>query len=511
MQPDIRPCLLIRVSTDEQETEQQEYEARAWIREHMHVELAEGDVFREEGVSGTYELQDRPGLLAAYQACIAGRYTHLVVRKIDRSGRNVAVMARIIRDLAQARVAFVAIMENVNSLDFDGPFKAHLFLSFAEQFSRNLGAEVHKGKEKRHRRGLPNGHLPYGVIAGPDGVPVADTRPITITDQHGHQQMTTRYAGLCLLFQLAAEGMNPSAIAREMNQRGYRTFSPQHGENEWARSPVRHLLDNRFYLGELPVGRYGTQRTWVAGAHAPLVDAAVFAEAQRQLAQHAHRPERASRQARQHVFGRGMLRCATCHARGRDIGFHCAKNQRGTIYYICGTRNRGQDCAERMVSEAVVERELLAWLGMPQVAEDELQEAAARYLATLPGGQPVDTSERQATLKARLGRLAELYELGEYDRATYLERRRKVQEELAALTQPATDATPFTAEELTRALAFVRDFPAMWAAADRAERARLVRVLVRTIWLQDRHIVDVEPTAAYQGYFALRHAMAEVG
>lgn len=507
-----RPCLLVRVSSDVQETEQQEYEALAWIRERYGVVLVEADIFREKDVSGTREFEDRPGLKAAVAGCLSGRYTHLVVRKIDRGGRNVAVMSRVIRDLVKHGIPFIAITENVDTMTDDGVFKAHLFLAFAEQFISNLRAETTKGKNKRRRLGLYNGHLPYGALRGADDVPIADMVPITIVDSLGIALETTHHQGLCLLFQLAAEGRNPSDIAREMNRRGYRTHSPRWKAQEFGRSSVRHVLDNRFYLGELAVGPYGPARTWTPGAHAPLIAQSVWDAAHAALAQHTQRPDRAKKTARDLLFGRGMLRCWSCRTRGKDIGFHAAQNGAQTTFYICGTRNRGQECRERMIREDTIERAFLAWLGTPAIDEEELAEATQRYLATLPEAQrPVDTTARKATLKGRLARLAELYELGEYERPVYLERRRKLQEEIASLDQQGETTAPFTVEELQRALVFVRDFPTMWTTASRKERGQLVRTLVRTIWVQGGRIVEVEPTPAYQGYFALRQAFVEVG
>src|SRR5579863_8961603 len=62
----------------------------------LGASLPESAIFREEGVSGrTGSLKKRPGLSAALDACLAGTYTHLVVHKLDRLGRNVGLAAYV--------------------------------------------------------------------------------------------------------------------------------------------------------------------------------------------------------------------------------------------------------------------------------------------------------------------------------------------------------------------------------------------------------------------------------
>src|SRR5262249_47732093 len=96
-----RPCGLVRVSTDEQADQfslpMQIEKVTAYCREQLGIELPEAALFREEGVSGRPgSLTKRPGLAAVLEACRAGRYTHLVVHKLDRLGRNVGLVSSVL-------------------------------------------------------------------------------------------------------------------------------------------------------------------------------------------------------------------------------------------------------------------------------------------------------------------------------------------------------------------------------------------------------------------------------
>src|SRR5262249_57143698 len=101
--------------------------------------------------------------------------------------------------------------------------------------------------------------IPFGATKGEDGIPVPDPQ---------------NHPGLVLAFEMAASGATDRVIAQALNDTGYRTTGNR-GANPFTKDTVRPMLQNRFYLGELPDGHGG----WVAGKHAPMVDEALFAAA----------------------------------------------------------------------------------------------------------------------------------------------------------------------------------------------------------------------------------------
>lgn len=498
MPPNARPAAVVRVSTDDQDMRQQLAEVHRWCVSMLGVKLADADIYLEQGVSGwkNRTLASRPKLADAVAGCLAGRYTHLVVHKVDRSARNVALMAGVIDQLQAAGVVFVSVLEGLDTSQLGAAFVIKLLLTFAEHFGNNLSAEVKKGKRKRVAAGLPNGQLPYGAVTGADGVPVPDLRPITLAN--GVE--STKYAGLVRMWRGIATGSNPAEIARMLNDTGYPTDSPRWKHRAWSRSTVRRMLDNRFYVGEVRDGAGG----WLAGAHRPLISQEIWESAHAALIRHQMRPDRAKRGSMPRIFGRGILRCATCRAKGYDIGYHAAKNQHGTVYYGCGTRNRGLPCPEHMVREDRIAEHLLALIRW-EIAPDELAEAVTRYQeqTAAAGTDPAKLRAKIAQLKLRLKRIAELYELGEYVRAVYLERRKGTQAEIARLEQEVRAAQPQDVGDLDAAIATIRALPHQWDTLDVEGQAGVVRELFRTIWLQQGRVVELEPQPAFAALFAL--------
>ena len=76
----------------------------------------------------------------------------------------------------------------------------------------NLSAETKKGKAERKKQGLYNGHLPFGVAKGPNGVPILDEEP-KWCDVATRTEIVPA-DGLRLLFDLAASGQPDRAIAQ---------------------------------------------------------------------------------------------------------------------------------------------------------------------------------------------------------------------------------------------------------------------------------------------------------
>ena len=67
-------------------------------------------------------------------------------------------------------------------------------------------------------------------------------------------------------FRLESEGKSDFEVAQAMNTRGYRTAPP--GNKPFTSHSIRGMMNNRFYIGELPDGKGG----WLSGKHEPFID-----------------------------------------------------------------------------------------------------------------------------------------------------------------------------------------------------------------------------------------------
>src|SRR3954471_19304926 len=197
------------------------------------------------------------GLLAHMRRIVgaeAGRFDSLIVHKLDRFARNLRVTLETLDRLERANVGFVSVSENMDLATPMGRVVLSTMGSLAQFNSDNLSAETKKGKCERKRQGLYNGLLPFGVTKGSHGLPILD-REVRYCDVATRSRIVPA-DGLLLAFQLAASGKTDREIAQALNVAGYRT-NGNRGMNRFTKDIVRPMLQNRFYLGELPDGDGG--------------------------------------------------------------------------------------------------------------------------------------------------------------------------------------------------------------------------------------------------------------
>src|SRR5215212_7957519 len=107
---------------------------------------------------------------------------------------------------------------------------------------------------------------------------------------------------------MAAAGTTDREVAQALNATGYRTTGNR-GVNPFTKDTVRPMLQNRFYLGELPDGDGG----WLPGKHEGIIPAKLFEEAQRVRAARGSRRSPYVTDRRQPWALSGVARC-TCGA-----------------------------------------------------------------------------------------------------------------------------------------------------------------------------------------------------
>ena len=300
----------------------------------------------------------------------SGRFSVIVVYKMDRFARKLRVALECLEQLGRAHVGVVSVSEP--DLDYSTP-QGFLFLSMlgalAEWYSRNLSTETKKGWAERKRRGLYAGRLPFGSVRGEDGVPIADARPLEL---NGHA--TSNHEGLLLAFERAAEGATDAEVAEALNAVGHRP-SAHARRARFTREAVRTILANRFYVGELPIGKRGAAG-WLKGAHDPLVPVDVFETVQRQRARRATNANSAkvNKNARVHALS-GLIRYGDC---GESM--HLEGAQR----LSCWGRRQAQGCQAQTVAARVIEDELGRFLHGLRLPDDTQVRILTAYREARP-------------------------------------------------------------------------------------------------------------------------------
>ena len=355
--------------------------------------------------------------------------------------------------------------------------------ALAEWYSRNLATETKKGWAEHKRRGLYAGRLPFGVVKGEDGVPIADTHPLEVNGR-----TTSNHEGLLLAFERAAEGATDAEVAEALNAGGYRP-SVHARRARFTRDAARTMLANRFYVGELPMGKRGAAG-WLKGAHDPLVPIEVFDAVQRQRAHRVLRknPVSVPRRAQVHALS-GLIRCGDC---GETMHLE------GRRQLVCWGRRQGGSCRARSVRESVIETELGRYLHSLRFPDDTQVRILTAYREARP--EVSERDRQRQTIEGQLRRLGDLFVMGDLSKGEYESRRAELRTALARMEEPEAHGRP---EMLDRLQRYVLNAGAAWDDADDAQRNRLARALFENLMVRDRHLVAVQPRPEFQPYLSL--------
>jgi site-specific DNA recombinase len=479
----VRAALYIRVSSEEQI---EGFSLSAQHRIGREYIASQGwhlvHVYRDEGRSARSDsLHKRPAFRQMLGDAEDGQFDIVVCHKLDRFSRHLGVAVDAFRRLDHAAVDFLSITEGGDGNSPHGRLLRTIMLGLAEFYSSNLSAETSKGKQERKKQGLYCGLLPFGTAKGPDGIPIIDK------EAKWCDRLTKREVvpgeGLRLAFDEAGLGKSDRDVAERLNALGYLTSGPW-GNRRFTKDSVRMILQNRFYLGELPDGNGG----WIPGKHDAMIDPAVFAKAARTRARHGTNRLQRFR-TRSNWSLSGIARCQACGGSMRSTG--------GTAEHpriVCSNRVQSGTCDQASLTSDRIDDQLAVVLGafaIPVHDGATLLEYVAERMA-----QPTGAAAERARLDRKLERLKELYLDGDVDQLDFHRQRREVQAALAAL--PLDDVVDPAALDVMAT--YLTDLATAWAQATAGERNNVMRDLFDAVWIEDRTVVAVTPRAEVVPY-----------
>ncbi len=470
----MRAAIYHRVSTEEQiegySLDAQSRATRAFCAAHNWEIIEE---YRDEGTSArTDDLAKRPRFAAMLADAESGLIDVIVVHKLDRFARNLRITLETLERLERRAVGFVSISEQMDFTTPIGKVILATLAAFAQYYSDNLSSETRKGKTERKRQGLYNGLLPFGVKKNGDGIPVPDPE---------------NYPGLLLAYQSAAEGKSDREVAQVLNAAGFRTTGNR-GPNPFTKDTVCAMLQNRFYLGELPDGAEG----WVPGAHDPILDDELFDQALRSRAvnRRAPGPISVSRAHRTHSLS-GLAVCGYCGGR-----LHIMTDRHGKARIYCYRGRQSQRCAQRSTMLHPLEEQLATYLATFHLPQETVAEIVLIYERA--HDQRDDADRRHREISGRIERITEMYKWGDLTRQAYRAERERLDAELAGLR-----GTTNRADMIAKAAAFLRDLSAAWGVATPEQRNALVRLVFESVEIMDDRVAAVIPQPDFAPFFAM--------
>ena len=276
----------------------------------------------------------RPGWLEVVRRIEEGETGGVIVAKLDRFARDAVDGPRMVRRILQAGGLFASAIDRVDPTTEVGWAMTQMMFVMAELQLNQLKAGWRDAKRRAIERGAHIGPTPFGFDRVPRGVPDA-----------GQLRPNGKLPIVRELF-LEAPGRSDKSLAAWMDE-----HSPRGNGRYWTSSSVRHVLENRIYLGEIRyLRRNDGDATDLVNTNAlePIVSEAEWRAAQKPKGMQRKSSEK-------HLLG-GIARCQAC---GSPMYSGPGGSSGRTRVYRCSAAAQGQRARGRCPAPSVVVSERL--------------------------------------------------------------------------------------------------------------------------------------------------------
>ncbi len=168
MTPAKRAAIYARVSTLDQEPENQLAELRRYVAARGWTAVE----FVDRGVSGAKDR--RPALDRLIGDARRRRFDVLVCWRLDRLGRSLKHLVTLLDELQALGVAFVSLQEGIDATTPAGKLQMHILAAIAEferaRIAERVTAGLERAKANGKRLGRPRGRIPVERLATVNGL-----------------------------------------------------------------------------------------------------------------------------------------------------------------------------------------------------------------------------------------------------------------------------------------------------------------------------------------------------
>ena len=465
----------VRVSTDEQARDgyglaAQEQAIRAYCQAQSW-ELV--DLYADAGRSGG-SLRGRDGLARLLDDARSGAFERVVFLRLDRLGRNLRDLLAISDTLEKAAVGIVSIHEAIDTGTATGRMMRSILGALAEWERDTIRGRIIEGIEAKARNGELVGPLPLGYRSNSDGAVVLDEELAPLVREAFARYATGRHSLRDMAAWAADVGLRST------------------NGNPLDRLSVRKLLTNVAYTGQVAYRRRRGGGFVVKGKHPPIVDAALFAEVQKQLAGRRYAGVSVRPFGKEpYPLSGGVAICAACQS--DMLGLKAGKAQHR--YYRCSTAHRRRGaCAQRMTRADVLEEQVRCYVAGMRLPREYVGAVVEELRRRDEAAQVADLDHRQ--VEREIERWRRLFVMGEIDEARYRRETAPLRRRLARLTRPPV-------LDVERAVELLRDIGSLWSTSSRGTQRAFVREVFDRVVVEGDQLAAIAPKPLYAPLFVL--------
>ncbi len=407
-----RIALYLRVSSEEQRDRETIEIQREFLNEYCRLyELEVTEVYADDGVSGTVPMAERPEGRRLLEDAREGKFTTLLVYKLDRLGRTLLVILDAHDRLQTAHSSLRSAREPIDTSTPSGRLIFQMLAGFAEYDRENIRKRTQAGMHRAFRSGRHFGRIPYGYD-------IDETGAFEIVE---HEARVVRE-----IIAAVAAGATLYSEARRLNDEDepspghkYRGKPRKHGAS-WCQTTVRGIVTRRAYFGTHVVNtRKGPIENPVPATVEPELQREALARLEENKRYSGGKPHRK-------YLLRGLVWCAHCGTAytggvsqppGQDKRYYkyrCRK--RGTAAYDKRTRDLSCPSVAAEWLEDLIWADVRRFLHDPGEVLERVKEQMERE------DESGDLEERRGSLTKRLAtkqaekdRYVKLYATGHLD------------------------------------------------------------------------------------------------
>ena len=188
--------------------------------------------FTDEGISGTKDASQRPGLAALLDAADQRAIDAVIFLALDRLGRTTMIVLDLVDTLTSKGVQVVSVKEQLDTSTPAGRFVLTMFAALAQLERDTIAERTTAGRDARGRvDGEMGGSVPYGYARVRD-----DKGKATGLDVDPDQSQVVK-----MIFGLRQSGLTMRQIADALNDDGIASSKG----STWYAPAVKVVLDNR--------------------------------------------------------------------------------------------------------------------------------------------------------------------------------------------------------------------------------------------------------------------------
>lgn len=337
-------------------------------------------IYTDAGFSGAS--MERPALQRMIRDIKKGKIEKVVVYKLDRLSRSQKDTLELIEDIFLANgVDFVSLQESFDTSTPLGRAMIGILAVFAQLEREQIKERMAMGKIARGKKGN------YMGVHTPIGYDKIDGQ-LTINDFESLQVKR--------IFDEYIRGVSIHKICDDLNTSGL-----THKYGEWSRWAVRHILQQRTYVGDIRM-----HDQWYKGKHEPIISQETFDKAQAILNKKSQNHAKNIREGRLQSYLAGILICGHCGAKYFRTSKRIIRSGKTYeyAYYECCSRSKKE---KSMIKDSSCKNKNWKMEKLDDLIFDQIRKLAIdpAYIAEITDSSSSNEDNRTEVIELQISRL----------------------------------------------------------------------------------------------------------